>query len=74
MTTTARSRAEQHAFNERRWAEIMDESFADGSISKIETDREGNVIMSPSAGKDHGVRQAETGFNTFTSGCRNCGW
>jgi Putative restriction endonuclease len=59
MSVTTRSRAEQYAFNERRWAEIMDESVIDGSISKIETDREGNVIMSPSAGKDHGDRQAE---------------
>ena len=59
MSVTTRSRAQQHAFNERRWTEIMSESFVDGSISKIETDREGNVIMSPSAGKDHGDRQAE---------------
>jgi len=59
MSVVTRSRVEQHAFNERRWAEIMAESFVDGSISKIETDREGNAIMSPSAGKDHGDRQAE---------------
>jgi Uma2 family endonuclease len=59
MSVTTRSRAEQHAFNERRWAEITADSVIDGSISKIETDREGNVIMSPSAGKDHGDRQAE---------------
>jgi Uma2 family endonuclease len=59
MSVMTRSRTEQHAFNERRWAEIMAESFVDGSISKIETDREGHVIMSPSAGKDHGDRQAE---------------
>jgi Uma2 family endonuclease len=59
MSVTTRSRAQQHAFNERRWAEIMAESFVDGSISKIETDREGHVMMSPSAGKDHGDRQAE---------------
>ena len=48
MSVITRSRIEQHAFNERRWVEIMAESL-DGSISKIETDREGNVIMSPSA-------------------------
>jgi Uma2 family endonuclease len=59
MSVTTRSRAQQHALNERRWAEIMAESFVDGSISKIETDREGHVMMSPSAGKDHGDRQAE---------------
>jgi Uma2 family endonuclease len=59
MSVMTRSRAEQHAFNERRWAEVMANSVIDGSISKIETDREGNVIMSPSAGKDHGDRQAE---------------
>jgi Uma2 family endonuclease len=59
MSVTTRSRTEQHAFNERRWTEILSGSFVDGSISKIETDREGNVIMSPSAGKDHGDRQAE---------------
>jgi Uma2 family endonuclease len=58
MSVITRSRTEQHAFNERRWKEILSESL-DGSISKIETDREGNVIMSPSAGKDHGDRQAE---------------
>jgi Uma2 family endonuclease len=59
MNVITRSRAEQHAFNERRWVDIMADSVIDGSISKIETDREGNVIMSPSAGKDHGDRQAE---------------
>jgi Uma2 family endonuclease len=59
MSVMTRSRVEQHAFNERRWAEIMAESVIDGSISKIETDREGNAIMSPSPGKDHGDRQAE---------------
>ena len=59
MSVTTRSRTDQHAFNARRWAEIRSGSFVDGSISKIETDREGNVIMSPSAGKDHGDRQAE---------------
>jgi Uma2 family endonuclease len=59
MSVMTRSRVEQHAFNERRWAEIMADSVIDGSISKIETDREGNVHMSPSAGKDHGDRQAE---------------
>jgi Uma2 family endonuclease len=59
MSVTTRSRAEQHAFNERRWAEVMADSVVDGSISKIETDRDGNVIMTPSAGKDHGDRQAE---------------
>src|ERR1700747_2006024 len=58
MSVTTRSRAEQHAFNERRWAEITAEPL-DGSITKIETDREGNAIMSPSPGKDHGDRQAE---------------
>ncbi|MBV9877426.1 MAG: Uma2 family endonuclease [Verrucomicrobia bacterium] len=59
MSVITRSRTEQHAFNERRWSEIMAASPIDHSISKIETDREGNVIMSPSAGKDHGDRQAE---------------
>lgn len=59
MSVMTRSRAEQHAFNERRWAEVMADSVIDGAISKIETDRDGNVIMSPSAGKDHGDRQAE---------------
>ena len=58
MSVITRSRTEQHAFNERRWAEIMAEPL-DGSISKIETDREGKAIISPSAGKDHGDRQAE---------------
>ena len=38
MSVITRSRIEQHAFNERRWVEIMAESL-DGSISKIETDR-----------------------------------
>ena len=62
MSLTTRSRAQQHVFNERRWAEIMADSVIDGSISKIETDREGHVIMSPSAGKDHGDRQAEIAY------------
>src|SRR5260370_33041807 len=59
MRVMAGSRAGEPGFKERRWAEVMADSVIDGAISKIETDREGNVIMSPSAGKDHGDRQAE---------------
>jgi hypothetical protein len=59
MSVTARSQSEQHAFSERRWADTMSDHLVGGSISKIETDRQGNLIVSPSAGKDHGDRHAE---------------
>ncbi|HYZ73803.1 MAG TPA: hypothetical protein VE641_12035, partial [Chthoniobacterales bacterium] len=50
-----------------RWAEIMAGSFIDHSISKVETDGDGNVIMSPSPGKGHRDRQAEIVYQLRSS-------
>jgi Uma2 family endonuclease len=43
--------------NDRRWAELVTKWGA--MPNKIETDRDGNINMSPPADGDHGDRQAE---------------
>ena len=54
-----RHSAEQTAFNLRRWEEVQ----ADPDLAKlphrIETDRYGNIVMSPPPATPHGVKQAE---------------
>ena len=61
-SVTTRSLAEQHQFNLCRWAEsVADPKLAD-LPNKIETDRDGDIIMSPPADSDHGDRQAEIAY------------
>lgn len=54
-----RHSAEQTSFNLRRWEEVQ----ADPDLAKlphrIETDRYGNIVMSPPSAMPHGVKQAE---------------
>jgi Uma2 family endonuclease len=50
---------EQTEFNLQRWAEILDDPEWQKWPGRVETDRHGNVIMSPPAGFDH----ASYGFN-----------
>jgi Uma2 family endonuclease len=57
-----RSLADQHQFNLRRWAELVADPKVAGLANKIETDRDGQIIMSPPADSDHGDRQAEIGY------------
>jgi Uma2 family endonuclease len=57
-----RSLAEQHEFNVRRWAELVADPEVAAVPNKIETDRDGKIIMSPPADSDHGDRQIEIGL------------
>jgi Uma2 family endonuclease len=47
------SSEEQTAFNLERWEEIVNDPQWEKWAGRIETDRHGNVIMSPHAGFDH---------------------
>jgi Uma2 family endonuclease len=56
-----RSLAEQHEFNVRRWAELVADPKLASVPNKIETDRDGKIIMSPPAAGGHGDRQIQIG-------------
>ena len=55
--TTERSFAEQHAFNRQVWGRIVDDPQWEDTLEKIETDRDGNLIMSPPPAPPHRLRQ-----------------
>ena len=56
-----RSLAQQHEFNVRRWAELVADPELAAVPNKIETDRDGKIIMSPPAAGGHGDRQIQIG-------------
>ena len=55
--TEQRPFAEQHAFNRAVWDRIVDDPKWDDVPEKIETDRDGNLIMSPPPRIGHRARQ-----------------
>ena len=59
MSATAIPRpfAEQHAFNREVWDRLVDDPKWNDVLEKIETDRDGNLIMSPPPRTRHRVRQ-----------------
>jgi hypothetical protein len=59
MSATAipRSFAEQDAFNRQVWARLVNDPTLNDALEKIETDRDGNLIMSPPPTDPHIVRQ-----------------
>jgi hypothetical protein len=52
------SHAEQTAFNLRRWAEMVKDPELQRYVGRVETDRFGQVIISPPPAPDHGHFQA----------------
>ncbi len=56
------TRAEQLAFNRRRWAEIVADPALADLPGKVESNAYGNVIMMPPASGDHSRRQGEIAF------------
>jgi hypothetical protein len=46
-TTVPRSFAEQHALNRRAWERLVNDPALQEILEKVETDRDGNPIMSP---------------------------
>ena len=59
MSATAipRSFAEQDALNRQVWARLVNDPTLNDALEKIETDRDGNLIMSPPPTDPHIVRQ-----------------
>jgi Uma2 family endonuclease len=55
-TTVPRSFAEQHALNRRAWERLVNDPALDDALEKIETDRDGNPIMSPPPKRPHARR------------------
>jgi Uma2 family endonuclease len=56
-TTASRPFAEQHALNRQVWEGVVDDPRWNDILEKIETDRDGNLIMSPPPRTPHRVRQ-----------------
>ena len=48
---------EQHALNRQVWERFVNDPALAEVIEKVETDREGNLIMSPPPGMPHRLRQ-----------------
>ena len=65
--------SDQHAFNHRRWDEILDSGEADPYANqRVETDRYGHLVLSPWAAAKHGTYQSEvvTLFSRLQTGGR----
>ncbi|MBV8901001.1 MAG: Uma2 family endonuclease [Verrucomicrobia bacterium] len=56
-TATSRPFAEQHALNRRVWEGLAGDPKWNDVLEKVETDRDGNLIMSPPPRTRHRVRQ-----------------
>ena len=54
-----RPSAEQTAFNLRRWEELQADPYLAKLPHRIETDRYGNIVMTPPPAMPHGVKQAQ---------------
>ncbi len=59
LTIELPSQAEQTAFNLRRWNEVLADPAMYRIEGRIETDRYGNIIMSPPPAPSHGSFQSE---------------
>jgi hypothetical protein len=59
LTIELPSQKEQTEFNLRRWAELLEDPEMEKLPRLIETDRYGNIVMSPLPAPRHGYFQAE---------------
>ena len=59
LTLELRPRAEQTAFNLRRWAEVVGDPELQKIEGRVETDRHGRTFMSPPPAPRHGKHQAD---------------
>lgn len=62
VTVPPRSRDEQAAFNEQRWREVLSDPALAELPDRVETDRDGNLVMSPPPAPLHGNRQTEIAY------------
>jgi len=65
MAQVMRSLQEQHQFNLTRWEELENDPEVGAWPGRVETDREGNIIMIPPGDVGHGMRIIRFG-NLFT--------
>lgn len=54
--TIQRSFAEQHALNRQAWERLVDDPALQDALERMETDRDGNLLMSPPPKKPHARR------------------
>jgi Uma2 family endonuclease len=59
LTLELRPRAEQTAFNLRRWDEVLSDPELRKIAGRVETDRHGRIIMSPPPAPNHGEFQVQ---------------
>jgi Uma2 family endonuclease len=62
LTIELPSQVEQTAFNLRRWNELLADPEIYRIEGRIETDRYGNIILSPPPAPSHGSFQLEVGY------------
>ena len=58
LTIELPSQEAQQEFNERRWAELLEDRELARFEGRVETDRHGQIIMSPPPAARHGMLQA----------------
>src|SRR5256885_13055057 len=54
---------EQTKFNLRRWAELLEDREVAKIEGRVETDRHGNIIMSPPPASSHGRFQSRISYH-----------
>jgi Uma2 family endonuclease len=62
LTIELPAQADQTAFNLRRWADLLENPEVAGIEGRIETDRHGQIIMSPPPAPRHGLFQSKISF------------
>jgi Uma2 family endonuclease len=65
LTIELLSQEEQTEFNLRRWEEISKDAELAKWEGRVETDRHGQLIMSPPPASNHGARQARISYLLF---------
>src|SRR5262249_41638893 len=62
LTIELRSQREQNEFNLRRWDELLDDPVLARIEGRVETDRHGQIIMSPPPSARHGTYQSKISY------------
>ncbi len=72
LTIELPSQEAQQEFNERRWAELLEDRELARFEGRVETDRHGQIIMNPPPAARHGQLQSAISYllHTHTSGGR----
>jgi Uma2 family endonuclease len=72
LTIELPSQEAQREFNERRWAELLDDPQLARVEGRVETDRHGQIIMNPPPAARHGMLQSAIVYllHTQTTGGR----